>query len=67
MSGAHLPICQTLLEMMKNEGIQETPVVVGGVIPKQDIPKLSEIGVAGVYPGGTHFDEIVGGINEIAP
>jgi methylmalonyl-CoA mutase C-terminal domain/subunit len=66
MSGAHLPICRTLLEMMKNEGIQETPVVVGGVIPKQDIPKLSEMGIAGVYPGGTHFDEIVGGINEVA-
>jgi len=65
MSGAHLPICRTLLEMMKNEGIQETPVVVGGVIPKQDIPKLSEMGIAGVYPGGTHFDEIVGGINEV--
>jgi methylmalonyl-CoA mutase C-terminal domain/subunit len=65
MSGAHLPICRTLLEMMKNEGIQETPVVVGGVIPKQDIPKLSEMGVAGVYPGGTHFDEIVGGINAV--
>ena len=66
MSGAHLPICRTLLEMMKNEGIQETPVVVGGVIPKQDIPKLSEMGIAGVYPGGTHFDEIVGGIKEVA-
>jgi methylmalonyl-CoA mutase C-terminal domain/subunit len=66
MSGAHLPICETLLEKMKNEGIQETPVVVGGVIPKQDIPKLSEMGIAGVYPGGTHFDEIVGGINEVA-
>jgi len=66
MSGAHLQICETLLEKMKNEGIQETPVVVGGVIPKQDIPKLSEMGIAGVYPGGTHFDEIVGGINEVA-
>jgi methylmalonyl-CoA mutase cobalamin-binding domain/chain len=65
MSGAHLPICRTLLEMMKNAGIQETPVVVGGVIPKQDIPKLSEMGVAGVYPGGTHFDEIVGGIHTV--
>ena len=65
MSGAHIPICQKLLEMMKNEGLQEIPVVVGGVIPKQDIPKLSELGIAGVFPGGTHFDEIVHGINEV--
>lgn len=65
MSGAHIPICQKLLEMMKDEELQEIPVVVGGVIPKQDIPKLSELGIAGVFPGGTHFDEIVSGINEI--
>ena len=30
MSGAHIPICQKLLELMKNEGLQEIPVVVGG-------------------------------------
>jgi methylmalonyl-CoA mutase C-terminal domain/subunit len=65
MSGAHLPICQTLLKMMKKEGIEEIPVVVGGVIPKQDIPKLSELGIAGIFPGGTHFDAIVGGINAV--
>ncbi|MGD8883762.1 MAG: methylmalonyl-CoA mutase, partial [Desulfobacterales bacterium] len=65
MSGAHLPICQKLLEMMQKEGIGEVPVVVGGVIPKQDITKLNELGVAGVFPGGTPFDEIVAGINEV--
>ena len=65
MSGAHIPICQKLLEMMKNEGLGDIPVVVGGVIPKQDIPKLSGQGIAGVFPGGTSFDEIVAGINKV--
>jgi methylmalonyl-CoA mutase C-terminal domain/subunit len=65
MSGAHIPICQKLLEMMKDEGLEKIPVVVGGVIPKQDIPKLSGLGIAGVFPGGTPFDEIVSGINAI--
>ena len=65
MSGAHLPICRTLLKMMKKEGVEGIPVVVGGVIPKQDIPKLNELGIAGVFPGGTHFDEIVAGISEV--
>ena len=65
MSGAHLPICQKLLKMMKKEGLGEIPVVVGGVIPKQDIPKLNELGIAGVFPGGTHFDEIVSAISEV--
>ena len=66
MSGAHLPICQKLLELMKAEGIAEIPVVVGGVIPQQDIPKLNELGIAGVFPGGTPFDQIVKNIREIA-
>ena len=65
MSGAHIPICQKLLKMMKDEGLQKIPVVVGGVIPKQDIPKLSEQGIAGVFPGGTSFEEIVAGINKV--
>jgi methylmalonyl-CoA mutase C-terminal domain/subunit len=47
---------------MKDEGIEDIPVVVGGVIPKQDIPKLKELGIGGVFPGGTPFDEIVAGI-----
>ena len=65
MSGAHIPICRKLLSMMKNEGLQEIPVVVGGVIPKQDIPKLREQGIAGVFPGGASFDEIVAGIYKV--
>jgi methylmalonyl-CoA mutase C-terminal domain/subunit len=62
MSGAHVPISKRLLELMKTEGIEGVPVVVGGVIPKQDIPKLTELGIKGVFPGGTSFDEIVAGI-----
>ena len=62
MSGAHLPICQNLLKMMKDDGIEDIPVVVGGVIPKRDIPKLTELGIKGVFPGGTSFGEIVAGI-----
>jgi methylmalonyl-CoA mutase C-terminal domain/subunit len=65
MSGAHIPICRKLLEMMKNEGLREIPVVVGGVIPKQDIARLREQGITGVFPGGTPFDEIVAGINKV--
>ena len=65
MSGAHIPICRKLLDMMKNEGLQEIPVVVGGVIPKQDIPKLNAMGIKGVFPGGTPFEEIIAGIRDL--
>ena len=66
MSGAHLPICERLLDMLKAEQIGDVPVVVGGVIPKQDVARLNEMGVKGVFPGGTPFDEIVNGIRDIA-
>ena len=65
MSGAHIPICRRLLEIMKSTGLEDVPVVVGGVIPKQDIPSLKEIGIRGVFPGGTRFDEIVMGISAV--
>ncbi len=64
MSGAHIPIAQKLVKMAKQEGIDDKMVVVGGVIPARDIPKLEEMGVRGVFPGGTPFSEIIGFINE---
>jgi methylmalonyl-CoA mutase C-terminal domain/subunit len=65
MSGAHLPICKKLLDLMKSQGIEDIPVAVGGVIPKQDIAKLNALGIKGVFPGGTKFDESIAGIKDI--
>lgn len=65
MSGAHLPICERLIDMMKEEGLNDIHLVVGGVIPHQDIPKLKEMGVADVFPGGTSFEEIITGMNNL--
>lgn len=65
MSGAHLPICERLMAMIKARGLDEVRLTVGGVIPFQDIPALREMGVAAVFPGGTSFEEIVSGINQL--
>lgn len=64
MSGAHLPICQKLMGRMKEKNMNDVLVVVGGVIPKQDIPKLKKLGIEGIFPGGTPFDESVQWIRE---
>ena len=58
MSGAHIPICKKLMGMMKDEDLEKVLVVVGGVIPNKDIPLLKEMGVAEIFPGGSHFDDI---------
>jgi len=65
MSGAHLPICAKLLGMMKESGLGDIHLIVGGVIPYQDIPQLEEMGVAQVFPGGASFEHIVSGINTL--
>ena len=59
MSGAHIPICNKLMGVMKSEGAGNKLIVVGGVIPNKDLPVLKEIGVDGIFPGGPHFDEII--------
>ena len=66
MSGAHMSICERLLELMSEEGLETTGVVVGGVIPAHDIDKLEEMGIKGVYPGGTSFEVMIEGIREIS-
>ncbi len=64
MSGAHLPICEKLMKEMKNKKINDIVVVVGGVIPKTDISKLQAIGIEGIFPGGTPFDDSIRWIKE---
>lgn len=66
MSGAHLPICQKLVEQMREKKMEDVLVVVGGVIPKQDIPRLRDMGIEGIFPGGTPFEESVRWIQEHA-
>jgi len=64
MSGAHIPICRKLMDMVKKEGLEDVLVVVGGVIPNKDIPILNDMGVKGTFPGGARFDEITRFIKE---
>ncbi len=65
MSGAHLPISEKLVAMMKDNGLGDTKLTVGGVIPNRDISTLEKMGVAAVFPGGTSFDEITTGMNRL--
>jgi methylmalonyl-CoA mutase C-terminal domain/subunit len=67
MSGAHIPIAKKVMDLVKNEGLDRVIVVVGGVIPAKDIPVLKEIGIAGVFPGGTPFEESINFIRENTP
>jgi methylmalonyl-CoA mutase C-terminal domain/subunit len=49
---------------MKKKKIDDILVVIGGVIPRRDIPPLQKIGIQGIFPGGTPFDESIRWIKE---
>jgi methylmalonyl-CoA mutase C-terminal domain/subunit len=66
MSGAHIPIVERLMKEVDREGIKDKMVLVGGVIPNRDVERLKELGVSGVFPGGTRFSDIVAFIRENA-
>ena len=65
MTGAHLHICRRLMERLKAEKLEHIQVVVGGVIPKEDVARLTAMGAAGVFPGGTPFNEIIDAIEAL--
>jgi len=64
MSGAHVPIMRKLMDLVRSREIGEKLVLIGGVIPQRDVPLLKELGVGGVFPGGSRFDEIVSFIKD---
>lgn len=64
MSGAHLPISRRVVELCREKGLDDVLIVVGGVIPNRDIPQLKELGVHGVFPGGTPFIEFIDWIKD---
>jgi methylmalonyl-CoA mutase C-terminal domain/subunit len=66
MSGAHIPICKKLMAIVREENLENVLVVVGGVIPSRDVPILKELGVQGIFPGGSFFGEMVRFIGEQA-
>ncbi len=59
LSGAHMTLCPRIMELMKKEGLDEVLVVVGGIIPDQDIVKLKELGVAEVFQPGASTEDII--------
>ena len=63
LSGAHNHIAPRLMELLHAKGLDDVLVVIGGIIPDVDIPKLKEIGVKGIFLPGTPMQEIVDFIN----
>lgn len=59
LSGAHMHICPRVVELLRAQGLNDVMVVVGGIIPDQDLPRLRELGITGVFVPGTPMQKIV--------
>ncbi len=59
LSGTHLSICQELMEKMKKQNLQDVLVLIGGIIPKKDVHRLKEMGIAEVFRPSCTIHEIV--------
>jgi methylmalonyl-CoA mutase C-terminal domain/subunit len=66
LSGAHNHIAPRLMQLLEERGLDDVLVVIGGIIPDVDIPKLKEIGIKGVFLPGTPMQEIIDFINQHA-
>ncbi|TKJ38588.1 methylmalonyl-CoA mutase [candidate division LCP-89 bacterium B3_LCP] len=58
LSGAHLPICNQLHKKLREAQLDEVPVVLGGVVPRNDFQELDDMGVKAIFTAGAKFDAI---------
>ncbi len=63
LSGAHNHIAPQLMNLLKQKGLDDVLVLIGGIIPDVDVPRLKEIGVRGVFLPGTPMQDIIDFIN----
>ena len=64
LSGAHNHIAPKLMALLREQGLDDVLVLVGGIIPDVDVPKLQALGVKGVFLPGTSMQAIVDFINQ---
>ncbi len=59
LSGAHMTLVPQVMQLLREAGLERVGVIVGGIVPETDIPKLQQLGVARVFGPGTPLPDIV--------
>ena len=67
LSGAHNALCPRLMELLREKGMNDVTVLIGGIIPEGDIPGLKKTGIAEVFLPGTSTQDIVDFIRKRFP
>jgi methylmalonyl-CoA mutase C-terminal domain/subunit len=64
-NGAHLTLVPAVLGALRDAGLG-TPVIVGGIVPDVDVPRLEEMGVAAVLGPGASNEQVVAAVRDAA-
>jgi methylmalonyl-CoA mutase C-terminal domain/subunit len=59
LSGAHMALAPRIMDLLKANGQTNVRVFIGGIVPDEDIPRLMELGITGVYGPGASTEDIV--------
>jgi methylmalonyl-CoA mutase C-terminal domain/subunit len=59
LSGAHMTLFPRVVQILKKRDAADIPVLGGGIIPPEDVPKLKKAGLKGVFGPGTSLHEVV--------
>lgn len=65
LSGAHMRLMASLMEALRERGLQDAIVILGGVIPQRDVEPLKAMGVQAVFTTGARLDDIAGTIRQL--
>ena len=64
LSGAHMTLVPRVLELLRQEGLGDVGVMVGGIVPEADVEKLTQMGIGKIFGPGTAISEIVDFLRE---
>lgn len=59
LSGAHNHVCPRVMALLRERGMDDVLVVLGGIIPDQDVPALNALGIHGIFLPGTPMQAII--------
>jgi methylmalonyl-CoA mutase, C-terminal domain len=65
LSGAHLALVPKIRQTMDKAGLEDIPILVGGIIPDGDRPAMEAAGVTGIFGPGTSTEEIITHIHHL--
>ncbi len=65
LSGAHMTLVPRILTLLREQGMEDVAVLVGGIVPKEDANALLDLGVRGVFGPGTTTDDVVSFVREV--